>query len=91
MTYNNKKAKPSSAISVQNMASKHATRAQTAEKASYSSKPTRTSNPESNTLSDQNDMLPEPKNVLAEDYSIKMLINPNFRKNKTYNLIEKFC
>ena len=50
------------------MATKHATREQTVVKASCSSKPTRTSNPEPNTLSDQHDVLSEPYNVLAEDY-----------------------
>ena len=51
------------------MAFKHATRAQTAEKASCSTKPTRTSNPEPNTLSDQYNMSPEPNNALTEDYN----------------------
>ena len=37
-----------------------ATRAQTAEKTSCSSKPTRTSNPQPNTLSDQHNVLSEP-------------------------------
>ena len=55
------------------MASKHFTRAQTAEKAYCSSKLTRSSSPEPNTLYDQHNMLSEPKNVLIEDYSIKKL------------------
>ena len=49
------------------MASKHATRAQTAGKAYCSSNPTHTSNPEPNILSDQHNMSTEPNNVLADD------------------------
>ena len=50
------------------METKHATREQTVEKASCSSKTTRSSNPEPNTLSDQHDVLSEPYNMLSEDY-----------------------
>ena len=57
MSYIIKKAKPLSATSLQNMAQNLHTRAQTVEKAFYSSKPTRTSNPEPNTLPDQHNML----------------------------------
>ena len=48
------------------MATKHATRKQTVENASCSSKPTRTSNLKPNTLSDQHDVLSETYNVWAE-------------------------
>ena len=53
------------------MASKNATRAQTAEKTSFSSKPTLTSNPWSNTLSDQHNMVTETttNDVLAKNYN----------------------
>ena len=68
MSSNNKKPKPLSATSLRNMASKHATRAQTADKASWSRKPIHTRNPEPITLSDQRNMLSELDNVLTEDY-----------------------
>ena len=66
MSSNNKKPKLLSATSLRNMASKQPTRAQTAEKVSYSSKPNCTSNPEPKTLSDQRNMLSEFNNVLKE-------------------------
>ena len=56
MSSSNKKPKTLSASSLCKMA----TRAQTAEKTSCSSKPTRTSNPQPNTLSDQHNVLSEP-------------------------------
>ena len=74
MSSNIKKPKPLSVTSLRNMASKHATCALTAEKASCSSKPTCTSNPEPNTLSDQHNMLSEPNNVLTEDYSFVKIL-----------------
>ena len=48
------------------MASQHTTRAQTAEKASCSNKPTRSSNPKPNIGSDQHNMLSEPNNLFID-------------------------
>ena len=50
------------------MATKHVPCEQTVKKASCSSKPTRISNPEPNTLTDQHDALTKPYNVLAQNY-----------------------
>ena len=69
MSSSNKKPKTLTASSLCNMATKHVTRVQTAEKASCSSKPTGTSNAEVNTLSGQHNVLSEPYNVLSEDYT----------------------
>ena len=71
MSYNkniNKKTKPLSAASLCKAATKYASRAQTADKASSSNKLTRTINPKPNTSSDQQIMLSDNSNVLAEDY-----------------------
>ena len=68
-----KKNKSLSASSLCKTASKYATRAQTADKASSSNKPT---DPEPNTSSDQHIMLSDNPNMLAEDH--KTLKNSNF-------------
>ena len=73
MRFNNNKDKkntPLSASSLCKTASKHATRAQSADKASSSNKLVRTIDPEPNTPSDQHIMLSENLNALAEDHKI---------------------
>ena len=69
MSTNNNKLKPLSATSFRNMA---------VEK-SCSSKPTRTSNPEPNTLSDQHNMLSETSNVLT-GYTFFFFLIPKFKR-----------
>ena len=63
---NNKKPKPLSADNLGKIASKYATRAQTAEKVSSSKQ---TNNPDLNTLPDQN-ILTQINNVLSQRYNI---------------------
>ena len=64
-----KKIKPLSAISLCKTASKYATRAETADKASNLNKLNRTIDPESNTSFDPHIMLSDKPNMLAEDYN----------------------
>ena len=66
MSNNNNNKKPLSAASLGKIASKYATRAQTADKASCSKQ---TRNPNLNTLPDQN-MMTQINNVLSENYNI---------------------
>ena len=67
--YKDKKNKPLSASSLCKTASKYATRAQTADKASNSNKLARTIDPKPNKSSDQHIMLSDNPNMLAEDHT----------------------
>ena len=82
MSFNNNKDKKNKPLSVSilcKIASKYATRAQAAEKASSSKKSIHTIDPEPNTTSDQHIMLSDNINALAEDYTEKLQKNGNLR------------
>ena len=68
MSTNRKKTKPLSATSLNQLVTKHAKRAQSADKGTSSSKPTQQINPELNTVSDRHSV-PSDNTISATAYN----------------------
>ena len=85
-----KKNKPLSASSLCKIASKNATRTQTADKASSSNKTIRTTDPDPNTSSDKHIMLSDNLNALTEGYNITTLLYSCIRLQDDFSQVVNF-